>query len=155
MGIADPLSVQGELLFDQKGATVEANGDAIRYGVSYIDLPLLLHVKGPSLGSVTLYGLVGGFGGVKVFERQRADGDLSLPLQNSGTTFFERTNAGATGGLGGVLSLGGGRRLNLVERYDHGLMDVARTVDEQPFPSVPFPSEARTRTVSIRLHVGL
>ena len=58
MGIEGPLSAQGERLFNQKGATVEANGDAIQYGVSYVDLPLLLHAQGPSLGLVTLYGLV-------------------------------------------------------------------------------------------------
>jgi hypothetical protein len=154
LGLVGPLSVQGELLFDQKGAAVEENGDVIRYGAGYVDLPLLLRVDGPELGAVTLYGLAGGFGGVKVFEQQRAGGDLSLPLPDPGTSFFTRTNAGLTGGIGGVLSIGGGRGLNLVVRYSHGLVDVARAPDEPPF-SVPFPAEARTRTVSIMLHLGL
>lgn len=154
MGIAGPVGVQGELLFSQKGATVTANGDALRYGVGYLDLPLMLRVQGPTLGPVALHGLAGGFGGVKVFERQRAGGDLSLPLPDADTDFFQRTNAGLTGGLGGTLSLGSGRRLNLVVRYSHGLVDVARTVDDQPFASVPFPPEAQTRTVSLLVHLG-
>lgn len=154
MGVAGPFAVQSELLFNQKGATLEANGDAIRYGVGYVDLPLMLRVDGPTLGPVALYGLAGGFGGVKVFERQRGAGDFSLPLPDSGTDFFERTNAGATGGLGGTISLRGGRTLTLVVRYTHGLVDVARSLDEQPF-AVPFPAEAETRTVSIQIHVGL
>jgi hypothetical protein len=154
MGIAGPVGVQGELLFSQKGATVEANGDALQYGVGYVDLPLMLRVEGPTLGPVALHGLAGGFGGLKIFERQRADGNPSLPLRSEGATFFERTNAGLTGGLGGTISLGGRRRLNLVVRYTHGLVDVARSVDDQPFPSVPFPSEAETRTVSLLVHLG-
>jgi len=154
MRVLGPFSVQGELSFDQKGATVEANGDAIRYGVSYVDLPLMLRLNGPTLGPVALYGLAGGVGGVKVFERQRAADDLSLPLPDPGTDFFERTNAGVTGGLGGTISLRRGRTLNLVVRYTHGLMNVARPIDDQPF-AVPFPTKAKTRTVSIRVHVGL
>jgi hypothetical protein len=154
MGVAGPVSVQGELLFSQKGATVTANGDAIRYGGGYLDLPLMLRVQGPTLGPVVLHGLAGGFGGLKIFERQRAGGDLSLPLPDADTNFFERTNAGLTGGLGGTVELGSGRRLNLVVRYSHGLVDVARAVDDQPFSSVPFPPEARTRTVSLLVHVG-
>ena len=153
MGIAGPVGVQGELLFSQKGATVEANGDALRYGVGYVDLPLMLRVEGPTLGPVAVHGLAGGFGGVKAFERQRAGGDLSLPLDLD-TSFFERTNAGLTGGLGGMIALGGGRRLNLVVRYTHGLVDVARPLDDPPIPTVPFPSEAQTRTVSFLVHLG-
>jgi hypothetical protein len=153
VGIGGPLSVQGELTFEQKGATVEADGDAIRYGVGYVDLPLMLRADGPTIGPVALYGLAGGFGGVKVFERQRAAGDVNLPLPDSGTAFFERTNVGLTGGLGGTISLRSGRTLTLVVRYTHGLVDGARALDEQPF-TVSFPSEAETRTVSIRMHVG-
>jgi hypothetical protein len=149
------LSVQGELLFDQKGAAVENEGNTIRYGAGYVDLPLLLRLRGPSLGSVRLHGLVGGFGGVKVFERQRAGGDLSLPLPDAGTSFFRRVNAGLTGGIGGTIAVGGGRGLTLVARYSHGLVDVAQTVDEQPFPQAPFPAEAHTRTVSVWLLLGL
>lgn len=154
MGLIGRLSVQGELLFNQKGASVDGGGDVIRYGASYVDLPLLLHVEGPTLGPVQLYGLAGGFGGVKLFERQRAGGDLSLPLPDTGTSFFTRTNAGATGGIGGKIALGSSR-LHLVVRYAHGLVDVARSIDEQPFAQAPFPSEARTRTVSVTLNFGL
>ena len=45
--------------------------------------------------------------------------------------------------------------LNLLVRYSHGLVDVARPVDEQPFPQAPFPPEAHTRTVSVMLLLGL
>jgi hypothetical protein len=154
MGLVSRLSIQGELMFAQKGAAVEDNGEAIRYGAGYIDLPLLLRVEGPQVGGVRLYALAGGFGGLKVFERQRAGGDLSLPLPDAGTSFFRRTNAGALGGIGGTVPIGGGRGLKLLVRYSHGLVDVARPVDTQPF-SVPFPPEARTRTVSILLLLGL
>jgi len=155
MGLVGRLSVQGELMFAQKGAAVGEEGNVIRYGASYVDLPLLLRLQGPTLGPVQLYGLAGGFGGVKVFERQRAGGDLSLPLPDEGTSFFKRTNAGVLGGLGGTISIGGGRGLNLMVRYSHGLVDVARAVDEQPFSQAPFPPEARTRTVSVMLLLGL
>ena len=154
-GLVGRLSVQGELLFDQKGASVENEGNTIRYGASYVDLPLLLRLEGPTVGSVQLHGLVGGFGGLKIFERQRAGGDLSLPLPDAGTSFFRRTNAGLTGGIGGTIAVGGGRGLTLVARYSHGLVDVARSVDEQPFSQAPFPPEARTRTVSVWLLLGL
>jgi hypothetical protein len=153
-GLVGRLSVQGGLAFAQKGAAVEDGGETIRYGAGYVDLPLQLRVRGPQLGPVRLYGLAGGFGGVKVFERQRAGGDLSLPLPDTGTSFFRRTIAGVLGGLGGTIAIGGGRGLNLLVRYSHGLVDVARPVDEQPF-SVPFPPEARTRTVSVLLLLGL
>lgn len=155
MGLVGRLSVQGELLFSQKGAAIGEEGSVIRYGASYVDLPLLLRLEGPTLGPVQLYGMAGGFGGVKVFERQRAGGDLSLPLPDAGTSFFRRTNAGALGGLGGTISIGGGRGLNLLVRYSHGLVDVARPVDEQPFPQAPFPPDAHTRTVSVMLLLGL
>lgn len=154
MGIAGPVSVESQLLLSQKGATVR-EPSSIRYGAGYVDLPLLLRVDGPSIGPVTLYGMGGGFGGVKVFEQQRAGGDLSLPLPNTGTSFFRRTNAGITGGIGGTFSIGQGRRLNLAVRYEHGLTDVARSIAEQPYDRAPFPSEARTRTWSIMLRFGV
>lgn len=154
MGLAGPLSLQPQLLLSQKGATVRGGGGSIRYGAGYIELPVLLRLEGPSLGAVTPYGVAGGFGSLKVFEQQRAGGDLSFPL-NSGASFFRRTDAGLAGGIGGMIPLGGERRLNLVVRYEHGLMDVARSVDKQPFPQTPFPSSAKTRTLSILLRFGM
>lgn len=157
MDVVGALSVEGQLRLAQKGAVVREDTDAIRYGVTYVDLPLLLRVEGPSLGSVTLYGRAGGFGGVKVFETQRAGSrGLSLPLEDLGTdaSVFRRTNAGVRGGLGAKIAIGRGRRLNLAAQYSHGLIDVAQSIDDHPF-SVPFPSEAYTRTVSIMLRFGL
>lgn len=154
MDVGGPVSVQSQLLFDQKGATVEAGDDAVRYGAGYVDLPILLRVEGPSLGSVTPYGLAGGFGGVKVSESQRAGSSgLSLDLEAS-TSFFRRTNAGLVGGAGGAVPVGAGRRLHLVVQYSYGLLDVARSIDEQPL-AVPFPAEAQTRTWAIQLRLGL
>lgn len=157
MDVVGPLSAEGQFLLAQKGAVVQQGENAIRYGATYVELPLLLRVKGPSLGSVTLYGRAGGFGGLKVFETQRAGSQgLSLRLEDLGTdvSFFRRTNAGVVGGMGGKIALGGGRRLRLAVQYSHGLVDVARSIDEQPF-SAPFPTEAYTRTVSIMLRLGL
>ena len=154
MDVGGPFAVQSQLLFSQKGAVLIDGENAIRYGASYVDLPLQLRVQGPSLGSVTLHGLVGGFGGLKAFESQRAGrSGLSLSL-DTGTSFFRRTNAGLMGGLGGEIPIGTDRRLRLVVQYAQGLTNVARTVEEQPL-SVPFPSEAYTRTVSVMLRLGL
>lgn len=154
MDLVGPLSVEPQLLLSQKGATVKGGGGSIRYGAGYLDLPVLLRVDGPSLGGVTTYGLAGGFGGVKVFEQQRAGGDLSFPL-NVGTSFFRRTNAGVTGGMGGRLSFGEDRRLHLVLQYEYGLVDVAQSVEEQPYEQAPFPSSAETRTWSIMVRFGI
>lgn len=153
--VTDPLSIQSQLLLNQKGAEVGGEGGSIRYGAGYIDVPLLVRVELPSFGPVTPHGLAGGFGGVKIFEQQRAGGELSLSLPDTGTSFFRRTNGGLTGGVSGVISLGDGRRLNLAVRYEHGLVDVARSVPEQPYESVPFPSTAQTRTWSIMLKFGV
>lgn len=154
MDLVGPLSAQPQLLLSQKGATVEGGGGSIRYGAGYVDLPVLLRVDGPTLGSVATYGLGGGFGGVKVFEQQRAGGDLSFPL-DSGTSFFRRTNAGVSGGIGGRISMGSDRHLHLVLQYEHGLVDVAQSVEEQPYEQAPFPSSAETRTWSIMLRLGM
>ena len=154
MRVAGPLSLQPELLLSQKGTTVQGGEGSIRYGAGYLNLPVLLRVDGPSLGIVSPYGVVGGFGGVKLFEQQRAGGDLSFPL-DAGTSLFRRTDGGLTAGVGGTIPLGGERRLNLALRYEHGLVDVARSVDEQPYAQAPFPSSAETRTWAIMLRFGI
>lgn len=150
-----PLSVQSQLLLNQKGALVRGEGGSIRYGAGYLDVPLLLRVKLPTLGPVTPYGVGGGFGGVKVFERERAGGDVSLPLPDRGPAFFGRTNGGLIAGLSGEIALGTGRTLNLTVRYAHGLVDVARSIPEQPYDLAPFPSTGETRTWSIMLVFGV
>lgn len=156
MPVAGPLSVQPQLLLSQKGTIVQGQqGGSLRYGAGYVDLPVLLRLQLPTLGPVTPYGLAGGFGGLKIFEQQRAGGDFSLALPNDGITFFQRTNAGLTGGLGGTVTFGGGRRINLAIRYEHGMVDVARSVEEQPYEATPFPETAETRTWSIMLRFGV
>lgn len=155
LAVTGPLSLQSQLLLNQKGAQVGGEDGSIRYGVGYIDVPLLVRVELPSLGPVTPHGLAGGFGGVKIFEQQRAGGDLSLSLPDTGTSFFRRTNGGIMGGVSGVVRFGNGRRLNLAVRYEHGLVNVARSVTEQPYDSAPFPSTAQTRTWSIMLQFGV
>ena len=154
LGLPGPLSLEPQLLFSQKGGTVQGGGGSIRYGAGYLNLPVLLRVDGPALGAVSPYGVVGGFGGVKVFEQQRAGGDLGFPL-DAGTSFFRRTDAGLTAGVGGTIPLGGERRLNLALRYEHGVVDVARPVDEQPYEQAPFPVSAETRTWAIMLRLGI
>lgn len=155
MPIAGPLSVQSLLLLNQKGAVVQGDRGGIRYGAGYIDLPLLLRVKLPTIGPVTPYGLGGGFGGIKIFERERAGGDLSLPLPDTGTSFFRRTNGGLSAGVSGVISVGPTRQLTVVIRYEHGLVDVAQSIDDQPYERAPFPPTAETRTWSIMLQFGV
>ncbi len=154
LGLPGPLSLEPQLLLSQKGGTVQGEGGSLRYGAGYLNLPVLLRIDGPSLGVVSPYAGVGGFGGVKLFEQQRAGGDLSFPL-NAGTSFFRRTDGGLTAGVGGTIPLGGDRRINLALRYEHGLVDVARSVDEQPYAQAPFPSSAETRTWAIMVRLGL
>lgn len=150
-----PLSLQSELLLNQKGAAIEADGGgSIRYGAAYLDLPVLVHVTGPTLQTVTLHAEAGGFGGVKLFEQQRpGGGGLNFPLR-TGETFFHRFDAGVVAGAGATFALGE-RRLNLTARYSRGLVDVAQNLEEQPLPAAPFPQEAQARTWSLLVRLGL
>ena len=156
---AGPVSLQPELLLAQKGATVDSeDGPGIQYGAGYIELPVLLNVEAPSLGPVTPYGLAGGFGGVKVFERQQPDeSDLNVSF-DTGESFFRRFDAGVVAGLGGHIRFGE-QRLNLVVRRSWGLMNVADPPDplDDPFFSdgASFPSSAQTRTWSLLLRLGI
>lgn len=154
MGLVGPIGLESQLLLSQKGTTVEGGGGSIRYGAVYLNLPVLLRIDGPSIGGVSLYGVGGGFGGVKIFEQQRGGGEFSFPL-NADASFFRRVDAGPTAGIGGTVPLGGERRLNLALRYEHGVVDVAESIDEQPYDQAPFPSSAETRTWSIMLRLGL
>ncbi len=150
-----PVALQTELLLNQKGAAIQADGGgAIRYGAGYLDLPLLLHVTGPSLPSVTLHAEAGGFGGVKLFEQQRpGGGGLNFPLRTN-TTFFNRFDAGGVVGVGATLTVGE-RRLNVTARHARGVVDVAQDLNEQPLPAAPFPKKAQTRTWSLMVRLGL
>ncbi|MEF8816949.1 MAG: porin family protein [Salinibacter sp.] len=152
--LAGSLSAQAELLLNQKGARVDGDeGGAIDYGVGYLELPLLLHLKAPSVRSVTVHGEAGGFGAVKIFERQTpGGGDVNVSF-DGGTSFYRRTDAGLVAGVGAALPIGGSR-LNLTVRRAWGLQDVARDVTEQPFSRAPFPSDGETRTWSLLLRLG-
>jgi hypothetical protein len=154
LGLVGPIGVESQLLLSQKGTTVEGGGGSIRYGVGYLNLPVLLRIEGPSFGGVDLYGVGGGFGAVKIFEQERGGGEFSFPL-NAEATFFRRVDAGPTAGIGGTIPLGGERRLNLGLRYEHGVVDVAESIDEQPYDQAPFPASAETRTWSLMLRLGI
>lgn len=150
-----PLSLQAELLLSQKGTEVEADGGgALQYGAGYLELPILVHVEAPPVKTVTLHAEAGGFGAVKLYEQQRSgSGSISIPFGVT-ESFFHRFDAGLTGGLGVSVPIGT-RRLNLTIRHERGLVDVARTVEDQPFSSAPFPTEGQTRTWSLLLRLGL
>lgn len=152
--LAGPFSLESQLLLSQKGAVLEDADDRIRYGAGYLDLPIQIRIDGPSLGGVAPYIAGGGFGGLKIFEQQRAGGEIRFPLDTD-RSFFRRTNAGLSGSLGGSFPIWGGRRLRLSVHYEHGLKNVARAADDQPRADAPFPTTAETRTWSIRVRFGL
>jgi hypothetical protein len=148
-----PLSVQSELLLNQKGAEIEReSGGSIEYGVGYLELPVLLHLKVPALPSVAFHGEAGGFGAVKLFERQTPGENLNISFDTA-TSFFERYDAGVVAGLGATLSIRE-RRLNLTVRRSWGLVDIARDVEDQPFSEARFPADGETRTWSLLLRLG-
>lgn len=147
-----PVSIQPELLLNQKGAEIRAEkGGGIEFGAGYLELPLLLHLKAPAVQSVVVHGEAGGFGAVKLFERQTPD-NLNTSF-DAGTSFFRRTNAGIVAGIGATIPIRG-QRLNLTARRTWGLRDVARDVEDQPF-EVAFPAMGETRAWSFLLRFGL
>ncbi|MCS3702597.1 outer membrane beta-barrel protein [Salinibacter ruber] len=149
-----PVSAQAELLISQKGTRVDREeGGAIDYGAGYLKLPLLLHLEAPSVRSVVVHGEAGGFGAVKLFERQTPGGDVNLPF-DTGRSFYRRLDAGVVAGVGAALPIGG-QRLNLTVRRVWGLRDAARDVTDQPFPEASFPAEGKTRAWSLMLRLGL
>lgn len=149
-----PLSVQTELLLNQKGVRIEAErGGAIDYGAGYLELPLLLHLETPSVQSFVLYGEMGGFGAVKLFERLTpGGGDVNAALR-TGVSFYRRMNAGVVTGIGATIPIRD-RRLNLTIRRTWGLRDVADDVESQPFAEAAFPPEGETRTWALLLRLG-
>lgn len=154
-----PLSVQSELLLDQKGVRIEAEEErgAIDYGAGYFEIPLLVHLETSPVQSVTLHGEAGGFGAVKVFERQSpGGGDVNASFRIA-ESFYRRIDAGLVAGVGTTIPIRG-QRLNLTVRRTWGLRDVARDVSDQPFsedPNAPFPSDGETRTWALLLRLGL
>lgn len=148
------LSVQSELLLNQKGAEVYGeDGGGIAYGAGYLELPVLVHLEMPSIGPVTMHAEGGGFGGVKIFERQTpASGELNFALQ-TGRSFYRRFDAGGVAGVGATVAIRD-RRLNLTLRRAWGLVDVGKEVQDQPFPEAPFPGSGKTRTLSLLLRFG-
>ena len=151
-----PVSLQPELLFAQKGgavATTEGDGE-VRYGANYVDLPVAVRVDGPRIRMARPYLLAGGFGGVKIFERQTAGGgEIRFPIETE-TSFFHRFNAGFLAGVGARLTLGEGH-LGVEVRYARGLVDVAQNLNEQAFDLAPFPRTAETKTWLFLVRFGL
>lgn len=149
-----PLSLQSGLLLDQKGVRIEAESEgAVDYGAGYLEIPLLLHLEAPPVRSITLHGEAGGFGAVKLIERQSpGGGDVDIALR-TGESFYRRIDAGLVAGVGATIPIRG-QRLNLTVRRTWGLRDVARDVGDPPFPEAPFPSEGQTRTWSLLFRFG-
>lgn len=151
-----PVSAQAELLISQKGTRVDREeGGAIDYGAGYLKLPLLLHLEAPSVQSVVVHGEAGGFGAVKLFERQTPGGDVNAQIPG-GRSFYRRLDAGVVAGVGAALPIGG-QRLNLTVRRVWGLRDAARDVTDLslPFSEAPLPAEGKTRAWSLMLRLGL
>jgi hypothetical protein len=154
-----PVSLRPELLLSQKGAVLDADqSTGIQYGAGYIELPVLLNAEAPSLGPVTPYGLAGGFGGIKVFERQQpSESEINVSF-DTGASFFRRFDAGLVAGVGGHIQFGE-QRLNLVVRRSWGLVEVAdppTTLESPIFSESPaFPESATTRTWTFLLRLGI
>lgn len=150
-----PVSVRPELLLSQKGGSIETAQGGLQYSAGYIEVPLLLRADAPTVGPVTPYGMAGGFGAIKVFERQQpSEGNLNIGI-DTGASFFGRYDTGLLAGAGFRLGLGT-RPLTLVVRRSWGLIDVAQPPADQPFREVaPFPSSARTRTWTLLVRLGL
>ena len=152
--LGGPLSVQSELLLNQRGVRINGErGGAIDYGAGYLESPVLVHLEAPPIQSVVLHGEAGGFGAVKVFERQTpGSGDLNAGIR-TGVSFYQRLNAGAVLGGGATIPFGE-QRLNVTVRRTWGLRDVTQDVESQPFPEAPFPSDGETRTWALLLRLG-
>lgn len=150
-----PVSIQSELLLNQKGVEIDSEeGGAIDYGAGYLELPLLIHGRTPPVQSITVHGEAGGFGAIKLFERQTpGEGDLNVPLR-TGVSFYRRLNTGVVAGMGATLPFLD-QRLHFTVRRTWGLEDVARDVSEQPFPQASFPAQGKTRTWSLLVRFGL
>jgi len=156
--LVGPLSAQAEALLSRRGLAVDVNdpmgGSAeVRYGASYVDLPVLLRVDGPTLfGLVTPHAMGGGYGSLKVFEQQSSGGDgITIPVNLDGP-FYNRFDAGLTGGLGAGLGVGQSR-LALTVRYAYGLVDVAQT-DASGAEVAPFPQQGQTSSWSVMARFG-
>lgn len=150
-----PVALQSEVLFAQKGTAIDANpGGELRYGANYIQLPLLLHAVGPSIRIVTPYVQAGGFGAVKIFERQSTGGDgLRVPIETN-TSFYRRFDTGLVASIGAEIAIRD-QPLHLTVRHTRGFVDVADDVGTQPIPDAPFPASGQTRVWTLRLELGL
>jgi hypothetical protein len=150
-----PLGLQAEFGLAQRGTDVENDEGELRYGATYLELPVMLRVEAPSLGPVAPHAVAGGYGGVKVLERQSFGGLGANVSINTDESFFRRLDAGALVGLGAAVSTGTGE-IEATVRYGHGLVNVARDLSAgtQPLP-VGFPVDGQTRAWSIVFQFGL
>lgn len=154
LNIPGPLAVRPELLLSRKGATVEARDGNIVYKAGYLEMPLLLKGALPFLRSYRPHLLVGPAVAVKIFERQAVGGDNTNINVETDQSFFKRTDIGITAGLGGSMGAGPGA-LEISLRYTLGLTDVAKAVEQQPFPESPFPEEGKNGVWTLMLSFGL
>ncbi|WP_022836385.1 porin family protein [Salisaeta longa] len=134
------FTLRPEVLFSQKGVAVASENGSVRYGAAYIELPLLLQVRGPRVAASRLHLMAGPTVSVKVNEQLSVgNADARFPLE-ADQSFYQRLDAGAVGGLG--ITLGPEpARIGLTLRYTLGLVDVAHAVRTQPFPDRPFPED--------------
>ncbi len=148
------LSLQSELLLTQRGAEIAADSaGSIEYGAVYLQVPLLLHVEAPAVQSVVFHAEGGGYGAVKLFERQTPGNDINVSL-DTGASFFQRFDAGIVAGGGASFTIAG-QPFNVTVRREWGLPDVARDLQDQPFPAAPLPDEGKTRAWVVLLRIGL
>jgi hypothetical protein len=148
------VSLQSELVLNQRGVDIAADSaGSIEYGAVYLQLPLLLHLEAPALRSVVFHAEAGGYGAVKLFGRQTPGNDLNVSL-DTGTSFFQRFDAGIVAGGGASFSVAG-QPFNVTVRREWGLPDVARNVQSQDFEDAPFPSEGKIRAWAVLLRIGL
>ena len=102
--------------------------------------------------TVTPVLLGGGFGAVKIFERQSLGGSgARLPVDLDGS-FYRRFDAGLTAGVGASFN-----RLGVTVRYSYGFLDVVQDIATPPFPDAPSqrpPEDGTSSTWTITASFG-
>lgn len=148
LGFTRYLAVRSELLFSQKGATVDTGQGELTLKTNYLELPVVLVGQLPFARSYSPHLLAGPALSLKLYERRGAPG-FSVDADE---TAFERTDAGVMVGAGA--SLGGPGRLQVEVRYILGLRDVTQTVTTQPLDET-LPTDGTNGVWSIVARFGI
>lgn len=146
--VADPLTVRGELLFSQKGTTIDSDQGELTLKANYLELPVLMIGRLPSVGTYHPYLLAGPALGIKLYERQGAPG-FSFRTEEAA---FKRTDIGVTVGAGA--SLGGPGALEAEVRYTLGVVDVTEPVSTAPLDE-DLPADGANGVFSVMLRLTL